>query len=270
MNYFINFFLWGLIFIVCSGFQSAASEISYQSLSWQLQNNHIPLAAIKVINVFPHDPNSFTQGLVYHQGFLYESTGLYGQSYLRKNKITTGKAIRQRRLDDRYFGEGMAIVDDKIFQLSWKNGTCFVYDLSTFKEIGRFFYSGEGWGLASDGKYLFMSDGSPDIICINPENFTVVRKINVHAGKIPVNNLNELEFIRGEIWANIFTEDIIVRISPATGEVLGWVDLSKLSLVLPSQQKRDVLNGIAYDPEEDRIFVTGKYWPKMFEIKLDN
>jgi glutamine cyclotransferase len=225
---------------------------------------------INVINTYPHDPESFTEGLVYHKGYLYESTGLKGKSVLKKMEITSGKVIKEVKLAEEYFGEGMAILHNKIYQLTWRNQTGFIYDLLSFRQIGKFSYQGEGWGLATDGKILFMSDGSSLITCRDPVSFKTIRKIDVRDGNRPVDKLNELEFIGGEIWANIFMEDILARISPQTGQVLGWIDLSPLLSLLPDPGKIDILNGIAYDPEKARIFVTGKFWPKLFEIKIRN
>lgn len=227
-----------------------------------------PISAIKVINIFPHDIDSFTQGLVYHKGYLYESTGLNGKSTLRKVDLKTGKIIKIIKLAHEYFGEGITILGKNIYQLTWLNKTGFIYDLEEFKKVSTFSYEGEGWGITTDGQYLFMSDGSAVITCIDPMTFAVVRKIIVHEGQQQIGNLNELEFIKGEIWANIFREDLIVRISPVTGKVLGWIDLSQLYSLIPKHSRMDVLNGIAYDHDRDRIFVTGKLWPKIFEIKL--
>jgi glutamine cyclotransferase len=259
-----------LISIFFAALEPANAELQKSSSSVFLLTTKAPISNINIINIFPHDPESFTEGFVYHKGYLYESTGLNGKSFLKKMEITSGKIIKEVKLSEEYFGEGMAILDNKIYQLTWKNKTGFIYDLLSFQETGKFSYQGEGWGLTTDGKILFMSDGSPVISCIDPASFAVIRKIKVSDRKMPVNNLNELEFIRGEIWANIFMEDVIARISPQTGKVLGWIDLSQLHQMLPDQGKRDALNGIAYDPEGDRIFVTGKFWPKLFEIKVKN
>jgi glutaminyl-peptide cyclotransferase len=260
------FFL--LLFFSYSGFNSVNAEQQIISSCGYLKITKTPIASIKVINTFPHDSESFTEGLVYHRGYLYESTGLKGKSSLKKIEIKSSKVTKEVKLDAEYFGEGIAILGNKIYQLTWQNQTGFVYDLSSFKKVGKFSYQGEGWGLATDGKVLFMSDGSSEISCIDPTSFATILKIKVLDGQLPVTNLNELEFVRGELWANIFMEDVIVRISPRTGNVLGWIDLSPLHLMLKKSGKRDVLNGIAYDPQGDRIFVTGKLWPKLFEIKV--
>jgi glutamine cyclotransferase len=252
----------------CFGLASENDVHQRQSSAAILKKTKAPIAKAAVVNVFPHDPESYTEGLVYHEGYLYESTGLKGKSSLNKLDIITGKVIKKIDLSREYFGEGMTIIGNKIYQLTWLNQVGFIYDLSSFQEIGKFSYQGEGWGLTTDGKYLIMSNGTSVISFLDPETFGVIRKIEVRDGKNPVNNLNELEFIQGEIWANVFMEDIIVRIAPQTGKVLGWIDLSNLYSMLPDSERRDVLNGIAYDQEGDRIFVTGKFWPKIFEIKV--
>jgi glutamine cyclotransferase len=256
------------VFFLCLGSALTADEVR-QWPSYALQEKtKAPISAIKVINIFPHDSDAFTQGLVYNQGYLYESTGRYGKSTLRKVDIKTGKIIKIINLAQEYFGEGITILGKNIYQLTWRNKTGFVYNLEEFKKIKTFSYEGEGWGITTDGQYLFMSDGSAVISCIDPVTFAVVRKIIVHEGQKQIGNLNELEFIKGEIWANIFQKDLIVRISPATGKVLGWIDLSLLYSLIPEHNRIDVLNGIAYDHNRNRIFVTGKLWPKIFEIKV--
>jgi glutamine cyclotransferase len=257
-----------IIFFLCSGSAQVADEWQKNPSYSVLKSTKAPISSIKVVNIFPHDSKAFTQGLLYHNGYLYESTGLNGKSSLRKVNIKSGKALKKFKLARRYFAEGITIHENKIYQLTWRSNIVFVYDLSSFKPLNKYSYTGEGWGITTGGKNLFVSNGTAVIDCIDPEHFTVVRKINVHDGNTAISNLNELEFIRGEIWANIFMEDVIVRISPHTGEVLGWVDLSKLYNLLPVNCRVDVLNGIAYDQEKDRIFVAGKLWPKVFEIKL--
>jgi len=252
------------------GFGSAlAAEKVQEWPSYALpRKTKAPISDIKIINIFPHDPDAFTQGLIYHHGYLYESTGLKGKSTLRKVDIKTGKIIKIIKLAPEYFGEGITILGKNIYQLTWQNKTGFVYDLKEFKKVRTFSYPGEGWGITTDGQYLFMSDGSSVISCVDPVTVAVLRKIIIHEGQQQIGNLNELEFIKGEIWANIFQKDLIVRISPATGKILGWVDLSLLYSLIPEHNRIDVLNGIAYDKIHDRIFVTGKLWPKIFEIKV--
>jgi len=270
MRYSSRLLLIMLISIFFAALEAANAEVQKSSSSGFLLTTKAPIAMINVINTYPHDPESFTEGLVYHKGYLYESTGLKGKSVLKKMEITSGKVIKEVKLAEEYFGEGMAILHNKIYQLTWRNQTGFIYDLLSFRQTGKFSYQGEGWGLATDGKILFMSDGSSLITCRDPVSFKIIRKIDVRDGNRRVDKLNELEFIGGEIWANIFMEDILARISPQTGQVLGWIDLSPLLSLLPDPGKIDILNGIAYDPEKARIFVTGKFWPKLFEIKIRN
>jgi len=255
--------------IVC-----ALTIIIYQAQSfaadYYLTNTKAPIYKIKVLNIYPHDPEAFTQGLFYRDGFLYESTGLVGKSTLSQIDLETGKIIKKIKLLDKYFGEGITYFNNKIYQLTWKNQKGFIYDFKTFKKTAEFNYEGEGWGITSDGKMLFMSDGTSKITCREPATFKIRKILKVHDGKQSIGNINELEFIDGEIWANIFMESILVRISPHTGEVLGWVDLRQLYNKIPQYYSVDVLNGIAFDKNNNRIFVTGKYWPYIFEIKIMN
>ena len=228
----------------------------------------VPIASVSVKNAYPHDTGAFTQGLFFYQGYLYESTGLNGKSTLARKEVKTGKTLQEIRIPPKYFGEGIVLLNDKIYQLTWQNETVFIYDARSFQKIREIKYHGEGWGLTSDGKHLLMSNGSSTITFHDPDSFKVVCKIHVRDGDTPVSSLNELEFIKGEIWANIYMADMIVRISPKNGKVRGWVDLSALRSYLPGNAQVDVINGIAYDATEDRIFVTGKYWPKVFEVQL--
>ena len=257
-----------IIFFFFLEFVAIADEGQKNQTYSILENTKAVISSVKVINIFPHDPKAFTQGLLYNDGYLYESIGLNGKSALRKINIQTGKVLQELKLDQNYFAEGITIFSSRIYQLTWRNNIVFVYDLSNFQLLKRFSYKGEGWGITSDGKNIFMSHGTAVIDCVDPENFTVIRQINVHDGKNAISNLNELEFIRGEILANIYMNNIIARISPRTGEVLGWIDLGPLYDLLPGNCRVDVLNGIAYDQENDRLFITGKFWPKIFEIKV--
>jgi len=231
------------------------------------QTKPIPVYTYRIVRTYPHDPKAFTQGLVYYNGFLYEGTGLEGQSSLRKVELRTGRVLQIKKLAPELFGEGITLWQNKIYQLTWRNGICFVYDRNSFRSITEFRYSGEGWGLTHDGAYLIMSDGSDTLTFRDPDTFAVVKRLQVRAEGVPVRNLNELEYIEGEIYANIWQTDMIARISPKTGEVVGWIDLSGL-LSEEEANGADVLNGIAYDPKENRLFVTGKLWPKLFEIEL--
>ena len=222
----------------------------------------------KIIKTFPHDPNAFTQGLVYHDGFLYEGTGLKGQSSLRKVRLDTGDVVQEIHLAPQFFGEGIAIVNDQIVQLTWQSHTGFVYRLSDFRFLRNFSYSGEGWGLATDGHEIYLSDGTADIRVLDPGTFVEKRRFSVHDGNTRITQLNELEFVEGELFANIWQTDRIARISPQTGEVLGWIDLKGLLSPVYRLESGAVLNGIAYDPKQKRLFVTGTLWPSIFQIEL--
>ena len=223
----------------------------------------------EVVNIFPHDPAAFTQGLVYLDDIFYEGTGRYGQSSLRKVDPATGNVMQQHDLAEEFFGEGIAVVGDAVYQLTWKNGTGFVYDKETFAESRRFSYATEGWGLTFDGQHLIMSDGSATLYFLDPTTLSEVRRIDVTAGGEPVVRLNELEYIDGRVLANIWQTDYIVQIDPASGVVDGVIDLTGLlSQAPPAQSAVDVLNGIAYDGATGRLFVTGKLWPYLFEIRL--
>jgi glutamine cyclotransferase len=227
-----------------------------------------PQYSYDIVRAFPHDAEAFTQGLLYYQGFLYESTGLNGRSSVRKVDLDSGKVLQKRDLPVFYFGEGLALLGGKLYQLTWLSQKGFVYVLDSFQPLRDFTYSGQGWGLTQDGQSLIMSDGSDRLRFLDPETFDVKRTLAVHDGLQPVPSLNELEYIKGEIYANIWTKDRIARIDPQSGQVKGWIDLSGLT---PPQVRRNpnaVLNGIAYDPEHDRLFVTGKLWPQIFEIRL--
>ncbi len=221
-----------------------------------------------VVNVFPHDQSAFTQGLAYRAGFLYEGTGIEGKSSLRKVRIETGKIVQQVNLGSEYFGEGITLLGDKIFQITWESKTGFVYDLNTFHLLRKFSYAGEGWGLTAEGRDLFLSDGTSEIRVLDSETFKEKRRIKVRDGSTPVKDLNELEFVEGQIFANVWHSSHIARISPETGEVVGWIDLTGLPSTVYRLDSEAVLNGIAYDPIQKRLFVTGKLWPSVFEIKL--
>jgi glutaminyl-peptide cyclotransferase len=227
-----------------------------------------PVAGYRVVHVFPHDSQAFTQGLVYLDGVFYEGTGLNGRSTIRKVKIETGQVMQMQKLDSQYFGEGIAILNDTLFQLTWQSGIAFLYDRATFTRTGTFSYTGEGWGLTHDGRRLIMSDGTATLRFIDPASHKEISRLAVRDGGKPVLNLNELEYIKGEIFANVWETDRIARISPKTGEVTGWIDLKGLLTPGEQAQGTDVLNGIAYDAAGDRLFVTGKLWPKVFEIRL--
>jgi glutaminyl-peptide cyclotransferase len=228
-----------------------------------------PTFGYRVVAEYPHDRRAFTQGLAYVDGVLYEGTGLNGGSTLRRVDLETGEVLQAVGLSEEYFGEGIAVLDDRIYQLTWQNGVCVVYDRETFELADTFSYPTEGWGLTTDGEQLIMSDGTNRLSVRDPETFDEIETIDVYAGERPVPNLNELEIVDGEIWANIWKTDHIARIDPETGQVTGWIDLrGLLSARDRNRHPVDVLNGIAYDAETDRLFVTGKLWPKLFEIEV--
>jgi glutamine cyclotransferase len=227
-----------------------------------------PIYGYQVVHTFPHDPTAFTEGLVFDGGFLYESTGLEGQSTLRKTQLETGEVLQRHDLSPDVFGEGITIFGDRIIQLTWKTRLGYVYEKRTFRLLGEFTYPTEGWGITQDGKQLIMSDGTATLYFLNPDTFERTRQVEVHSDDGPVTQLNELEYVQGEIYANVWQTDRIARIAPDTGQVLGWIDLSGLLSAEDRRTPVDVLNGIAYDAEHDRLFVTGKLWPKLFEIKL--
>lgn len=221
----------------------------------------------KVINTYHHDNEAFTQGLFYDNGYLYEGTGLNGESSLRKVDIKYGSIIQSIKLDDKYFGEGIAYFNDKIVQLTWKSNTGFVYDKETFNLLGTFNYDTEGWGLAYDGRDLIMSDGTSSLYYLDTSDFTVLKTLNVYDVNGPIENLNELEFIEGEIYANVWLTNYIIIISPNTGKVVGRIDLTDLVENIKEGSINE-LNGIAYNEDNKRLFITGKLWPYVYEIEL--
>lgn len=226
------------------------------------------LYTYQIINTYPHDPDAFTQGFVYDQGFLYESTGLHGRSTLRKVDLKTGRVLKTYRLPARFFGEGLTLLDNRIIQLTWKSRLAFIYDKESFELRQQFRYPMEGWGITHDGKHLIISDGTPILRYFDPITFEQVRQIEVHDDKGPVSNVNELEYINGEIYANVWQIDRIAIIDPGSGQVTGWALLDGLLGAPYLTRPVDVLNGIAYDDVNDRLFVGGKLWPVLFEIKL--
>ncbi|MDR0982311.1 MAG: glutaminyl-peptide cyclotransferase [Culturomica sp.] len=225
----------------------------------------------EIVNTYPHDPHAYTQGLVYHDGWLYEGTGGNGKSSLRKVEIKSGKPRMSTNLAVKYFGEGITILNNQIYQLTWMSRQGFIYDLNTFSPVSTFSYNTQGWGITTVDNYLVMSDGSEKLYCMNPANGAVFNVVEVHDNKGIVKMLNELEYIDGKIWANVWLQDIIVMIDPDTGTVSGKLDLAG---ILPSIERRkldkndDVLNGIAYNPESKTVYVTGKNWSKLFEIRV--
>jgi glutamine cyclotransferase len=222
----------------------------------------------KILHTYPHDSSAYTQGLIYLDGHLYESTGLNGRSSLRMVDLETGRILQSATVPSRYFAEGLTNWGSTLIQLTWQSHIAFVYDRFSFRLLRTLHYQGEGWGLTQDGIHLILSDGTATLRFLDPETFQMVRSVVVKDRGSPVTQLNELEYVRGEVYANVWHTDRIARISPSTGEVLGWIDLSGL---LPADQHPNseaVLNGIAYDAQHDRLFVTGKLWPELFEIRV--
>jgi glutamine cyclotransferase len=227
-----------------------------------------PLYRCDVIRVYRHDPEAYTQGLLIRDGFLYESTGLKKRSTLRQVDLESGRIIRSVALPDHLFAEGLTLLDGKFFQLTWKAGTARIYDQVTLEQTGEFTYETEGWGLTNDGSSLIMGDGSSRLYFLDPDTFRPIRQITVQAGREPVSFLNELEYIEGEIFASIFMSDYIARIDPVSGRVTGWIDARRLRHENGNGPRAGALNGIAFDPDTKRIFLTGKRWTKLFEVQF--
>ena len=227
----------------------------------------VPMYGYQIVRSYPHDPRAFTQGLQFLDGVLYEGTGQNGQSSIRRVKLETGEVLQKRDVPAEHFGEGITVWKNDLIELTWQSHVAFVYDRETFQPKKQFAYPGEGWGLTHDGTNLIMSDGSDELRVLDPVTFSEKRRIKVTAAGAPVRNLNEVEFVKGEILANIWQTDYVARIAPATGRVTGYIDLRGL-LSSAERARTDVLNGIAYDAARDRLFITGKLWPKLFEIKI--
>jgi glutamine cyclotransferase len=226
------------------------------------------VAGYRVVKVYPHDPNAYTQGLIYRNGFLFESTGLQGRSTLRKVRLESGAVVQQHRVDPAHFAEGLTEWNGQLIQLTWRSNVAFVYALDTFMPRRTFTYPGEGWGLTHNDKELILSDGTATLRFLDPATFREIRRVVVTDGRTAVQQLNELEYVRGEVYANVWHSDRIARISPQTGRVTGWIDLKGLLSPIYRLDAEAVLNGIAYDPAGNRLFVTGKLWPQLFEIQV--
>jgi glutaminyl-peptide cyclotransferase len=227
----------------------------------------LPIYGYRIVKVYPHDAKAFTQGLQYVGGVLYEGTGQVGQSSIRKVELATGKVLQQRDVPAPHFGEGITVWKNDLIEITWQTHVAFVYDRATFQPKKQFSYPGEGWGLTQDANSLIMSDGSDELRLLDPVTFAEQRRIKVTAAGAPLRNLNELEYVKGEIFANVWQTDYVARIAPDSGKVTSYIDLRGL-LTGAERANTDVLNGIAYDAEHDRLFVTGKWWPKLFEITL--
>ena len=228
----------------------------------------VPIEAARILATYPHDTSAFTQGLFFADGALFESTGQHGESVIREVDLATGRTKREVRLPREYFGEGSTGWGGTIVSLTWKHGTAFRWDRRTLRKIGEFAYPGEGWGLTQDGKSLILSDGTPELRFIDPVSFAEQRRITVTYQGRPIRRLNELEVVRGEILANIWHQNVIVRIDPANGVITGVIDLNALAAAVPVSDSEAVLNGIAYDDKTGKLYVTGKNWPSLFEIAL--
>ncbi len=228
----------------------------------------VPRYGYEIVSTWPHDKDAYTQGLVFHDGKLLESTGQEGRSSLRSVEPETGKVLKKINIPRPYFAEGITFFKGKIYQLTWQHQLGFVYDAESLEKLGEFSYRGEGWGLTTDGSSLIMSDGTNRIRFLDPDNFRVSRTISVLDGRTPVAGINELEYVQGEIYANIWRKDRIARIDPQNGRVAGWIDLTGLRARAEVTDEEAVLNGIAYDETNNRLFVTGKLWPKLYEIRV--
>jgi len=245
--------------------------IAYQVVAWkpvQAMNKKTPVYTYFIVNKIPHDHQAFTQGLVFDDGYLYEGTGRRGYSSIRKVSPIDGAIIKFYSLADDFFGEGITIFNNKIYQLTWQAYTGFVYDKETFLLMEEFFYNTEGWGITHNNEQLIVSDGSSSLYFLDPITFEVLRQIKVTDNNVPVENLNELEYVKGEIFANVLYSNRIARINPENGKVISWVDLTGILGGEKINYPIDVLNGIAYDHKDNRLFISGQYWPKIFEIKL--
>jgi len=227
-----------------------------------------PVYGFRIVHVYPHDQEAFTQGLEYRGGFLYEGTGLNGRSTIRRVELESGKVLQETKLDQEYFGEGITLLGDRLLELTWRSHRGFEYDRNTLRVKSNFEYSGEGWGLTNDGSHIYMSDGTSEIRVWDPASMREFRRIAVHDGSQAIGALNELEYVRGEIYANVWQTDRIARIAPSDGHISGWIDLTGLLPRADLEAGADVLNGIAYDAPGNRLFVTGKLWPKLFELQL--
>ena len=265
MSRLFMLFILGLsvLLAVASGF--SCSNTSESPIP---DNSDAIIYTYNIVNTYPHDRNAFTQGLVFKDDVLYEGTGQYGHSTLRRVELETGDILQMRELSDQFFGEGITIYEDKIIQLTWQSNVGFVYDKYSFELLQGFNYSTEGWGITHDGTRLIMSDGTSTLHFLNPQTFEEIGQLEVFDNDSPITRLNELEYIQGEIYANVWQTDWVARIAPQTGLVIGWIDLRGLLTAEDRSEPVDVLNGIAYDAEADRLFVTGKLWPKLFEIEL--
>ncbi len=265
MNYFLRIFLLGLLASFGGVFVFSCSNLPESPVP--TSPDVIPVYTYNVLNTYPHDRSAFTQGPVFENGVLYEGTGRFGRSTLRRVELETGEVLQIYELAAQFFGEGITIYGNKIIQLTWQSNIGFVYDKDSFELLQEFNYSTKGWGITHDGKRLIMSDGTSTLHFLDPQTFEEIGQLRVFDNDGPVKRLNELEYIQGEIYANVWQTNRIARIAPGTGQVTGWIKLGGLLSEEDRSERVDVLNGIAYDAENDRLFVTGKLWPKLFEIE---
>jgi glutamine cyclotransferase len=252
----------------CLQCQSGTTPSSSTTNTEALKNGPVPKYGYEIVNIWPHDSNAFTQGLILMDGTLLESTGQEGFSSLRRVELESGKVLKKVNVPVPFFAEGIALLNEKVYQLTWQHGVGFIYDAQTLDLLGEFNYQGEGWGLTTDGQSLILSDGSDRLRFIDPASFRVTRTISVKDGSLPVGKLNELEYVQGEVYANVWHDDRIAAIDPQSGRVKAWIDLTGLIPEGELQDPEAVLNGIAYDQASDKLIVTGKLWPRVFEIKV--
>jgi glutaminyl-peptide cyclotransferase len=245
-----------------------ALAIALIAASWLVQAHAaVPEYTAEIVKTYPHDPNAFTEGLLFRNGFLYESTGRNGQSAIREVNLRTGQVVREKALDSQYFGEGIVVWKNSLIQLTWRNEIGFVYDLKTFEPRSNFHYSGQGWALTTDGSRLIMSDGTTDLRILDPNTLNESGRIHVTCEGRTIGNINELEWVKGEVYANVWRTNVIVRINPTSGEIAGLIDLTDIAPPI-AQPPENVPNGIAYDAAANRLFVTGKLWPNLYQIRL--
>jgi len=251
-------------------FFSISAQSMIQNQEWLFnhlsKNQNLTKYTYQVVALYPHDSRAFTQGLIFHEGFLYESTGLYGESSLRKIDLRTGKVLLENKIDEIHFAEGLTLFNNLLIQLTWKSHLGFLYEVDTFEYIGSFEFPYEGWGITHDNQNLIISDGSDTLHFLDPKNFLVTKEIQVHLNGLMINQLNELEFINGKIYSNVWHTNLILIINPDDGEVIGWINLTGLEK--QSDLSKNVLNGIAFDQTNNHLFITGKNWPHLYEILL--
>jgi glutamine cyclotransferase len=228
----------------------------------------VPIQGHEIVRIYPHDPKAFTQGLLYLNGTLYESTGQIGESTIRKVRLADGRVLKSADVPRPHFGEGLVNWGSQLISITWQGGVGFRWDKESFRKLGEFRYSGEGWGLTQNGREIIMSDGTPELRFLDPKTLAERKRVKVTLGGRPIADLNELEWVNGQIYANVWQTDFIVRIDPASGKIVGLIDLRGLQAKAGRSGADDVLNGIAYDPKGNRLFVTGKRWPSLYEIKL--